>query len=328
MPDLNVSPSGLIPPTLEDVRRAAGNIAAHMETPTPLVYSPGLSERLGAHVSLKLETATPIAAFKLRGGIHLMAELPAADRAAGVVVASTGNHGQSIAYAARLFGVQAHIFAPEGANADKVASMERLGAHVTLRGARYDDARLKAEEYAAERDLRYIHSSDEPALVAGVATAALEVLEAQQPGTDCVIVPVGGGSGACGWVTVRDGLAHPARIWAAQSAQAPAVHDAWRAGHPVQRANTTFAEGLSTAQAFRFPLEILSPTLDDFILVEDDEIADAVRALLDLSHVLAEPAGAASTAAGLREAERLRAQRLVLVVSGANITREQLRVLI
>ena len=324
----NISPSGLVPPTLDDVRRAAGNIAAHMETPTPLIYSPGLSERFNAHVSLKLETATPIAAFKLRGGIHLMAEMPAAERATGVVVASTGNHGQSIAYAARIFGISAHVFAPEGANTDKVAAMERLGAHVTLHGTRYDDARLKAEEYAAEHALRYIHASDEPALIAGVATAALEVLEAQQPSTDCVIVPVGAGSGACGWVTVRDSLSHPARIWAAQSAQAPAVHDAWRAGHPVQRANTTFAEGLATAEASHFPIEILTSSLDEFILVEDAEIADAVRALLDLSHVLAEPAGAASTAAGLREVERLRSQRLVLVVSGANITRAQMRTLI
>ncbi len=328
MPDPAFPPSGLAPPTLEDVRRAARNIAPHMSTPTPLVYSPGLSERVGAHVSLKLETATPISAFKLRGGIHLMSELPPADRAAGVVAASTGNHGQSTAYAARLFDVRAHVFVPEGANPDKVASIERLGAHVILRGARYDDARLHAEEYAAEHRLRYIHSSDEPALIAGVGTAALEVLQTQQPDTDCVIVPLGGGSGACGWVTVRDGLAHPARIWAVQSAQAPAAHDAWRTGRLAERPNTTFAEGLSTAHAFPYPLEILSPSLDEFVLVEDEEIAAAVRILLDLAHVLAEPAGAASAAAAVRESERLREQRLVLVVSGANITREQLRALI
>ena len=114
-----------------------------MPLPTPLVYSPGLSERLDAHVSLKLETANPISVFKLRGGINLISQLPAAERETGVVVASTGNHGQSIAYAAQLFGVRAHVFAPEGANADKVASMRRLGAAVTLRGARYDDARRR-----------------------------------------------------------------------------------------------------------------------------------------------------------------------------------------
>ncbi len=316
------------PPTLGDVRRAAATIAAHVPLPTPLVYSPGLSERLDAHVSLKLETANPISVFKLRGGINLVSRLPAAERETGVVVVSTGNHGQSIAYAARRFGVRAHVFAPAGANPDKVASMRRLGAEVTLRGARYDDARVAAEEFAAERGLRYVHSSDEPLLVAGVGTAALEVLEDQGPETEVVIVPAGGGSGGCGWVTVRDGLGHAARIWAVQSAQAPALHDSWRVGRPVERPNTTIAEGLATASAFAWPLGILA-SLDDFLLVEDAEIEQGVRTLLDLAHVLAEPAGAASTAAALREAGagggRLRGKRVVLVVSGANVTRAQLR---
>ena len=252
------------PPTLDDVRRRGRRpIAAHVPLPTPLVYSPGLSERLDAHVSLKLETANPISVFKLRGGINLISQLPAAERETGVVVASTGNHGQSIAYAAQLFGVRAHVFAPEGANADKVASMRRLGAAVTLRGARYDDARRAAAEFAAEHGLRYVHSSDEPLLVAGVGTAALEVLEDQGPETEVVIVPAGGGSGACGWVTVRDGIEHPAQIWAVQSAQAPALHDSWRAGTPLERPNTTIAEGLATAGAFAYPLGILA-SLDDF----------------------------------------------------------------
>lgn len=319
--------SQLVPPTLEDVRRAAANIASHMGLPTPLVYSPGLSERLDAHVSLKLETATAISAFKLRGGIQLISELPQRERAAGVVLASTGNHGQSIAYAARLFGVAAHIFAPLGANPDKVASMERLGATVTLHGDRYDDARRAAAEFATERQMRFVHSSDEPALVAGVATAALEVLESQQRQTELVIVPIGGGSGACGWLTVRDGLSHDAAIWGVQSAQAPAMHDSWRAGEPLERPNTTMAEGLATAQAFAFPLRILAG-LDDFILVPDAAIAAAVTTLLDLAHVLAEPSGAASTAAALQEQARLRGKRVVLVLSGANVTREQLRALI
>jgi threonine dehydratase len=166
------------PPTLDDVRRAAATIAPHVPLPTPLVYSPGLSERLEAHVSLKLETANPISVFKLRGGINLVSQLPAVERETGVVVVSTGNHGQSIAYAARRFGVRAHVFAPEGANPDKVASMRRLGAEVTLRGARYDDARGTAEEFAAEHGMRYVHSSDEPLLVAGVATAALREADA------------------------------------------------------------------------------------------------------------------------------------------------------
>lgn len=325
------SDPSLAPPTLEDVRAAAATIAAHMPLPSPLVYSPGLSQKLDAHVSLKLETANPINVFKLRGGINFISQLPNTDRESGVVVASTGNHGQSIAYAAQLFGVPAHIFAPAGANPDKVASMQRLGAKVTLQGARFDDARRAATDFAAEHHRRYVHTSDEPLLIAGVATAALEVLESQQPQTDIVIVPIGGGSAACGWVTVRDGLHHPAQIWAVQSAQAPAAHDSWRAGTPQDRPNTTIAEGLATGSAFPYPLRILR-TLNDFLLVDDAQIEEAVRSLLDLAHVLAEPSGAASTAAATQEAatqpSRIRGKRLVLVVSGANITRDQLRAII
>ena len=311
--------------TLDDVRRAERNLAPHLSLPTPLVYSPGLSERLNAHVSLKLETATPISVFKLRGGIHLIAELSPPQRQAGVVTASTGNAGQSLAYAANLFGVRAEIYMPVGANPDKIASIKRLNGEVVLTGERFDDARLEAEKQAAARRMHYVPPADEPALLAGVGTAALEVLERQGPETDLVIVPLGGGSAACGWVTVRDGLDHPAVIWAVQSAQAPAAHDAWRSGQIVRRPNTTFAEGLATGVAFELPLRILQGRLNDFILVDDSEIAAAVGTLIDLAHVLAEPAGASSIAAAVKESDRLRGKNVVLVVSGANLTREQLR---
>lgn len=231
------------PPTLEDVRTAAGAIAARLSLPTPLVYSPALSERLDAHVSLKIELATPTGSFKVRGGVHLIGGLADEHRRAGVVTASTGNHAQSIAYGARLHGVSAVVFMPQGANPDKVAATRRLGAEVRFAGARFDDARLAAEALATEQTSRYVHAADEPDLIAGVATAALEVLEHQQPDTEVVIVPVGGGSGVAGWLTVRDGLEHSARVWAVQSERSPAAHDAWREGELVERANRTRAEG-------------------------------------------------------------------------------------
>ncbi len=323
-----IEADSLQPPTLADVRRAARHIEGQLPLPTPLVHSPALSELLDAHVSLKLETANPISAFKVRGGIHLIAELSDEHRRSGVVTASTGNHGQSIAYAAALFGVAARIYVPQGANPDKVASIERLGGQVIFAGRRYDDARLQAEEEAAERGTRYIHSANEPALIAGVGTAALEVLETQQPDTDVVIVPIGAGSGACGWITVRDGLEHPAEIWGAQSAQAPAVHDAWRSGELRERPNTTIADGLSTAIPFTLPLEILRRGLNEFVLVDDADISAAVLTLLRLAHVLAEPAGSCATAAACQEASRLRGKRIVIVVSGANITSDQLAALL
>lgn len=316
------------PPSLTDVKRAARNLRGRLSLPTPLVHSPGLSEELGAEVSLKLETATPISAFKVRGGIHLLAELDEEERRRGVVAVSTGNHGQSVAYAAQLFGVAATVYMPRGANPDKVASIRRLGGEVVLTGERYDDARAAAEAMVADEGKRYIHSSDEPDLVAGVATAALEVLQDQQPETEVVVVPVGGGSGVSGWITVRDGLGHPLQVWGTQSAQSRAVYDAWKTRELVERPNGTLAEGLQTGVAFELPFRILQSGLDDFILVEDQEIVDSVGRLLELCHILAEPAGAASTAAAFRERRRLQGKRVVLVVSGANVTRRQLRELL
>ncbi len=314
--------------TLDDVRRAAVNIAPYLSLPTPLIYSPGLSQLLGAHVSLKLESATPISVFKVRGGIHFMIELPAAERARGVTTASSGNHAQSIAYAASLFDVKAEIYMPAQANPDKVASVERLGAKAVLGGRDFDDARVVAEEQAHEHGMRFIHSANEPALVAGVATAALEVLEDQQPETDLVIVPLGGGSGVCGWLTVRDGLGLQTEVWATQSTQAPAVYESWKQAQLLERPNTTTAEGLSTGVAFELPFPILQRSLNDFILVDDSEIDEAVRVLLQQAHVLAEPAGAAPTAAAFNQRGRLQGRKVVLVVSGANITRDQLKALL
>ena len=220
----------MTPPTLDDVRRAAEIIAAHLPLPTPLVHSVALSERWDAHVSLKLECVTPTSAFKVRGGVNLVSRLGAGELNRGLVTSSTGNHGQSIAFAAASVGATATIFMPTDANVDKIAAIERLGGMVELVGERFDEARVRAEEFAAERGARYVEPVEEPLLIAGVATAALEVLEDQQPDTELVILPLGGGTGASGWVTVRDGLQHPAEIWAAQSAQSPAAHDAWRSG--------------------------------------------------------------------------------------------------
>lgn len=314
----------LTAPSIDDVRRAAEAIAPHLSLPTPLVYSPALSERLSAHVSLKLEFANPVGVFKLRGGIFLASELSEQQRRLGLVAASTGNHAQSVAFAAQLHGVPAVLFVPEGANADKVASIERLGGTVRQVGERFDDARLAAEEYAAESGSFLVHSANEPRLLAGVGTAALEVLEAQQPETELVIVPVGGGSGVAGWLTVRDGLGHGSEVWGVQSAQAPAAHDSWQAHAVVERPNTSIAEGLATAVGFELTLEVMWRSLDDFLLVDDGQIETAVVELLRTQHLLAEPAGASPLAAALSAPRRVRGRRVVLVVSGANITIAQL----
>lgn len=319
-------PPALVPATLDDVRAAAVRIAPYLGLPTPLVQSPSLSERLEADVWLKWEFANPIGVFKLRGGLNLALSLTGAERAAGLVTASTGNHGQSIAYSARAAGVPATVFVPVGANPDKIASMQRLGARVIEAGANVDDGLAAALNLASDTGARYVHVANEPLLVAGVATAALEVLDegGQLPDADLVIVPVGAGSGAVGWITVRDGLGHSAEVWGVQSAQAPAAHDGWAAGEELTRPNTTRAEGLATGHAFPFPQTILRRGLADFLLVEDDAIDATLLDLIETQHVLVEPAGAAALAAATAARERIRGRRVVLVLSGANVTRPQL----
>lgn len=267
---------------------------------------------------------TPTSAFKVRGGVYFASQLSGEELERGLVTSSTGNHGQSIAFGAASIGAEATIFMPTDANADKIAAIERLGGKVELIGERFDEARRKAEEFAAERGARYVEPVEEPKLIAGVGTAALEVLEDQQPQTDLVVLPLGGGTGSSGWVTVRDGLGHSAEIWAAQSAQSPAAHDAWRSGQIEDRPNRSIAEGLATGTPFPFAIEILQHRLNDFILVDDAEILEATRLLWDLQHVMAEPSGAVAVAAGDQERERLSGKRVVIVISGANATREQL----
>jgi threonine dehydratase len=314
----------LVPPTLDDVRRAHEVVQRKLSLPTPMVHSPGLSQRWDAHVSLKLECMTPTSAFKVRGGVYLASTLSDAERELGLVTSSTGNHGQSIAFGCASIGVPATIFMPTDANPDKIAAIQRLGGQVELIGERFDESRRKAEEYAAERGARYVEPVEDPRLIAGVGTAALEVLEHQQPDTDVVLLPLGGGTGSSGWVTVRDGLQHSAEIWAAQSAQSPAAHDAWQSGQIEERPNTSLAEGLATGTPFRFAIEILRERLNDFILVDDDQILDAVRLLWDMQHVMAEPSGAVAVAAADQESARIASKRVVIVISGANATRSQL----
>ena len=314
----------LVPPTLGDVRRAREIICQKLSLPTPLVYSPGLSERWDAHVSLKLECMTPMSAFKVRGGVYFASQLSAEELTRGLVTSSTGNHGQSIAFSAASIGAEATIFMPTDANSDKIAAIERLGGKVELVGERFDESRRQAEEYAAERGARYVEPVEEPLLIAGVGTAALEVLEDQQPETELVLLPLGGGTGSSGWVTVRDGLGHPAEIWAAQSAQSPAAHDAWRSGRIEDRPNASLAEGLATGTPFPFALGILRAGLNDFVLVEDEQILDATRLLWDMQHVMAEPSGAVAVAAADQERDRIASKRVVIVISGANATRSQL----
>jgi threonine dehydratase len=310
-------------PTFHDVLLAQRQIRPYLPR-TPLHRYPALDALVGTTVYVKHENYQPVGAFKVRGGLNLVSQLDPAERAHGVIAASTGNHGQSVAYAARQFGVKARIVVPEVANPGKVAAMQGMGADVIFHGATFDEARLHCEALAHDHGYRYIHSGDEPLLIAGVATEALEMLE-DEPGLQVIIVPIGGGSGAAGACIVARAVDPAIRVIGVQSAAAPAAHESWRQRQCLAAPNRTFAEGLSTGTAFALPQAILWQSLDDFVLVQDDEILQAMVWMVERAHTLAEGAGAAPLAAAYRLRAELEGKRVGLVCSGGNTSLEHLR---
>lgn len=263
----------------------------------------------------------------MRGGINLISRLSDDERRRGVIAASTGNHGQSVAYAARLFGVGAIICAPENANPVKVESMQDLGAEVMLRGERYDDARLNAEQMSKSHGYRYIHSGDEPLLIAGVGTHTLEILQ-EESAVDTIIVPVGGGSGAAGTCIAAKAINPDLEVIGVQSAEAPSAYLTWTARDRREAPNRTRAEGLSTAMPMMFPQRILQRLLDRFILVSDDEIDAATLVMIEKTRTLVEGAGAAALAAAVKLKKDLTGRRVALICSGGNISPAQLKSLL
>jgi len=313
-------------PTFTDVLDAAKQIRPYL-SPTPLRRYPALDRIVGAEVHVKHENHNPTGAFKVRGGVNLVSRLSEDERGRGVIAASTGNHGQSVAYAARLFGVGAIICAPAAANPVKVEAMQDLGAEVILEGERYDDSRRNAERLAREHGYRYIHSGDEPLLIAGVGTHTLELLQ-EQPAVDTVIVPIGGGSGAAGSCIAAKAVNPEIRVIGVQSEQAPAAYLSWKAGAPRESPNRTRAEGLSTAAPFELPQRILRRLLDDFVLVSDEEIDAATAVMIEKTRTLVEAAGAAALAAALKLRNELRGRKVALICSGGNISPAQLKTLL
>jgi threonine dehydratase len=309
-------------PDLADVLGARARIAPYLR-PTPLYRYPTLDALTGARLWVKHENHQPVGAFKVRGGINLISQLGADERSRGVITASTGNHGQSVAYAADIFGVRAIVCMPEQANPVKVESMRALGAEVVFHGANFDDAREHCENLAAEHGYRYVHSGDEPRLIAGVATYALEILEAQ-PDTEIIVVPVGGGSGAAGVCIVAKSVRPSVEVIGVQSEQSPAACLSWRARALTTAPTGTIAEGLATRTAFRLPQQILWDKLDDFVLVPDDAIQQATRTMIEKTRNLVEPAGAAALAAVLADPARFAGRTVAIVCSGGNISPAQL----
>jgi threonine dehydratase len=309
-------------PTLQDIYAARARVYRALK-PTPLLRHPLLAAESGLDVFVKHENHNPTSAFKVRGGLNLIESLPA-DQRGGVITATTGNHGQSIALACARERVPCTIVVPLGNNPEKNAAMRAYGAELIEFGRDFDEAREKVEQLQHDRGLRYVHSANEPLLIAGVGTYALEIFE-ELPDADVVIVPIGGGSGACGCAIVRSGLGSRAKIIGVQAANADAFARSWRGPARVVGENAaTFAEGMATRVTFDFTFEILKTELDDIVTLTEDELAGGIRIALRTTHNLAEGAGAASIAAAMKIRMTLAGKKIVCVMSGGNIDRATL----
>jgi len=309
----------MIFPTFNDIL-AARELVGRFLPKTPLVRCERLSEILGCDYYVKCENLQPVGAFKVRGGVNLVGTASAAEREAGLISASTGNHGQSIAYAGRLFGARVIIYAPaENVNQTKMEAMRNLGAEVRPHGRDFDEARVEAERIASRDGHRYVHSANEPKLIAGVGTMGLEIFD-DLPNVEVIIAPAGGGSCASGNCIVAKHLNPQVQVIAVQSAQAPAMWHAWenRTLEPWPTMETEH-EGLATRVPFALTNEILWDLLDEFVLVSDREINDAIRLLAQHGKQVAEGAGAASLAAAVKLRDQLEGKRVVGILTGGNI---------
>jgi threonine dehydratase len=315
--------TNLIEPTLQDVQTARSTIKNYV-THTPIRRYPVLSELLDADVWVKHENFQLLGAFKVRGGINLVSQTSQQDRDRGFVTASSGNHGQSIAYAARAFGAACTVVLPEGANSAKSASIASMGANVVFHGDVFERSREHAELLAERDGLRFVHAANEPALIAGVATYTAEIHDDLKD-IDVIFAPIGAGSGASGVCIVSDGVSPLTRVIGVQSANAPAAYHAWKTGTIETYPMSTVAEGLATESAYSFTIEILRKRLKEFVLVDDSDISSAIKTYVQATRTLVEHAGAASLAAAIDMKDQIQGKRVVLIASGGNVTTDQLK---
>lgn len=307
--------------SLPDLHAAAALIRP-VVPPTPQIVWPLLAERVGTEVWVKHENHTPTGAFKVRGGLVLMDRLKREHPdCPGIVSATRGNHGQSLAYAGRRAGVPVTIVVPHGNGREKNAAMRALGAELIEAGADFDAAKAEAARIAEARGLRWVPAFG-PELVTGVATYALELFTAA-PDLDAVYVPIGSGSGICAVIGVRDLLGLRTEVIGVTAAGAPAFARSFAAGHVVEGCPAdTFADGVAVRQPPQVALDVVRAGAARIVEVTDAEIAEAMRAYYTDTHNIAEGAGATPLAAVLQEREALRGRKVAVVLSGGNVDRE------
>jgi threonine dehydratase len=310
-------------PTVDGIREAAGALAPYL-APTPLVRSELFSRALAADVWLKNETVTPIASFKLRGALTALRRAAAAGPVNRAVTSSTGNHGQGVAYAAKLLDLHADIFLPEIANPVKKAMIEAFGGTVHLYGKDIDAAKDQAKSLVAETGGCFVDDGDSVDVMEGAGTVGLEIAEALE-GIECLLVPIGGGNLVSGCATALKAVQPSAQVVAVQAKGAPAMVESFHAREALERDIDTIADGLECRVPAPLALAVMWERVDDAWLVSDEDLLAGVHALAECAHVLVEPAGAATLAGAWRHREQLAGKRVVLILSGANATVEQLR---
>ncbi len=308
----------MLPVTYQDVLDALPRVHAVL-SPTALYHWPGLSELLGFRFFLKHENHQPTGAFKVRGGVNLVSRLSEAERQAGVLAVSTGNHGQSLAFACERFGVRCTIVAPQRNNPDKIRAIRQRGAEIIEHGRDFDEAREYLETELAPRGGRYVHSANESELIAGVGSLSWEIFEVL-PDPDVILVPIGLGSGVCGACIVAAARRPQTQVIGVQAEGASAVAQSWRGGNVVTTEKAdTWAEGIATRAPASMTLDIMRRLMHDVILVDDDLLRCGVYQILQHTHNLAEGAGAAAFAAAWKERERFGGKTVVGILSGGNL---------
>lgn len=311
------------PPTYSDILTARAVVGRGLPR-TPTYAYPSLSTLIGSDVYIKHENHLPTGSFKVRGGVNFVSSLSTEDRQRGIITATRGNHGLSVAYAARLCGTKATLVVPHGNNPEKNAGMKALGATVVEHGKDFDEAREHVTTLVAQHGYRFLHPANE-SLIAGVGTYALELF-ADVRNIDAVIVPIGLGSGICGVSLVRERISPKTQVIGVQAERAPAVYRSWKEKRLVTTESAdTFADGLATRVPAEITQDIINRLVDDIVTVSEEEIVAAIRLLLFHTHNLAEGAGAASLAAALQLRSQLAGKRVVLILSGGNIDTATLR---
>ena len=307
--------------TPSSVERAARELATYLP-PTPLQYSRAFTHKAGCHVHIKIESIQPIRAFKVRGALTKIMRLHPEKGSAGVITASAGNHGQGVAYAAAVFKIPATVYVPETANQLKVEAIRRLGATVVPAGRNYNDAYLEAMRHQEQGGATFVHAFNDPDVIAGQGSIAVELLNDLEH-FDTVLVPIGGG-GLIGGIAMYLKQKRPGvRVIGVEPAGADGMRRSLEAGRVVtlDRVNT-IADGLAALAPGQLTLELAQRYVDEVVLVQDDEMLRAIRLLFEWEHLLAEPAGAAALAALLYHYSPAPNERVVVVLSGANVTDE------